>query len=222
MTGIDKLLAEGITGEGITIALVDTGILYDHPALGGCFGEDCLVTHGYDFVGNGIQDPMPDDDPWDQCDGRGTHAAGIIAAQGNNPHGIKGAAPGVKLAAYRVIDCYWWYYTDVLIAAFNRAYDEGADIITSSSIKYYSGWNDEPWAVAISQIVENGVPCVMPSGDGGITVFDSSSGADGEGVTSVASFDSPITLGTHFGATYSVDGGDPIEFPWEYGLRQPR
>jgi subtilisin family serine protease len=48
MTGVDKLHAEGITGEGVTIAVIDSGIDYHHPALGGCFGKGCLVAYGYD------------------------------------------------------------------------------------------------------------------------------------------------------------------------------
>ncbi|KAH7313888.1 peptidase S8/S53 domain-containing protein [Stachybotrys elegans] len=219
MTGIDKLREAGVTGEGVTIALVDTGIDYTHPALGGCFGEGCVVTHGYDFVGasahNGGQ---PDDDPLDICHGTGTHVAGIIAAQGVNPRGFTGAAPGVKLAAYRVVDCYSWFYTDTLIAAFNRAYEDGADIIVSANIRVYSGHSDDPWALTVSKIVEKGVPCILPAGNGGISMFDSTTPAGGKGVTSVASFDSPITIGTHFVATYTVDGENPVSFPWEFGL----
>jgi subtilisin family serine protease len=48
MTGVDKVHDKGITGKGVTIAVIDTGIDYDHPALGGCFGEGCLVAYGYD------------------------------------------------------------------------------------------------------------------------------------------------------------------------------
>ena len=52
MTGVDKLHAEGILGEGITVAIVDTGVDYLHPALGGCFGEGCKIAGGIDFVGD--------------------------------------------------------------------------------------------------------------------------------------------------------------------------
>jgi subtilisin family serine protease len=63
MTQVDQLRAEGVTGEGVRIAVIDTGIDYTHPALGGCFGEGCLVAYGTDLVGdnyNGENTPVPD------------------------------------------------------------------------------------------------------------------------------------------------------------------
>jgi subtilisin family serine protease len=64
MTGVDKLRAEGYYGSGLRVAVVDSGIDYKHPALGGCYGEGCLVAFGYDLV---------DDvnDPYDNCNGHG-------------------------------------------------------------------------------------------------------------------------------------------------------
>jgi len=45
-----------VTGEGVTIAILDTGVDYTHADLGGCFGPGCKVARGYDFV-------QDDDDP---------------------------------------------------------------------------------------------------------------------------------------------------------------
>ena len=52
---------------------MDTGIDYDHPDLGGCFGPGCRVAYGYDFVGDAYNAdpasatynpvPVPDRDP---------------------------------------------------------------------------------------------------------------------------------------------------------------
>ena len=53
MTGAD--LAQntlGLTGKGVTVAVIDTGIDYIHPDLGGCFGPGCRVTKGWDLVGD--------------------------------------------------------------------------------------------------------------------------------------------------------------------------
>lgn len=42
----------GIYGQGINIGIIDTGVDYTHPSLGGCFGPNCLIAGGYDFVGD--------------------------------------------------------------------------------------------------------------------------------------------------------------------------
>lgn len=79
-----------LTGKGQGICVLDTGVSYSHPDLGGCFGEGCKVVGGYDFVNN---DANPTDDH-----GHGTHVAGIIAASGN----ITGVAPEANILALKV------------------------------------------------------------------------------------------------------------------------
>jgi subtilisin family serine protease len=64
-----------LTGKNIKLAIIDTGIDYTHPDLGGCFGPSCKVVSGYDFVNN-------DNDPIDD-QGHGTHVAGIAAGNGS-------------------------------------------------------------------------------------------------------------------------------------------
>jgi subtilisin family serine protease len=225
MTQVDRLQREGYTGKGTTIAILDTGIDYLHPALGGCFGEDrCLVTKGWDFVGddyNGRNEPMPDDDPRD-CEGHGTHLAGIIAAQ-NNTLGFLGASPGVKLSAYRVFGCYGSVTDDILLSAFNRAYEEGADII-SLSLGTPGGWKEHPWSQVMSRIVEAGVPCIVAAGnDGEQGVFFPSNPADGDGVAGTASTENMLTPKFYKQSTYRVDGcgGDDKSFLYETNWRTP-
>ena len=86
----------GLDGTGQTIAIIDTGIAFDHIALGGGFGEGHQVVGGYDFAEN-------DDNPYD--DGptgfHGTHVAGIV---GSNDLKYTGVAPGADLVALRVFD----------------------------------------------------------------------------------------------------------------------
>ncbi|KAH7303280.1 peptidase S8/S53 domain-containing protein [Stachybotrys elegans] len=218
MTGVDKLHAEGFTGEGITIAVIDTGVDYHHPALGGCFGEGCKVAYGYDLVGD--NGDAPDDDPDDSCEYHGTHVAGIVAGDylEGSPDNFLGVAPGATLAAYRVFDCWGGgTTTDILIQAFNMAYEQGADIITAS-IGGSSGWSSEPWSVVASRIVEKGVPCTLAAGNGNRGIFDSSSAADGQGVTSVASFDNTLITATWSEAFSSVDDGDSVPLAWDWGF----
>jgi subtilisin family serine protease len=220
MTQVDKLRARGIRGAGIKVAIVDTGIDYDHPALGGCFGEGCLVSFGTDLVGDaytgGAGAPQPDDDP-DDCGGHGTHVAGIVAAQ-VNPYGFTGAAPDVTLGAYRVFGCEGSAGNDVLIAAFNQAYQDGADIITAS-IGGASGWTEDPWAVAVSRIVDAGTPCTVSAGNSGDQgQFYASTAANGKGVASIASVDNTQAPAILLNASYNAaNSSSSTSFGWTEG-----
>ncbi|KAJ6446583.1 minor extracellular protease vpr [Purpureocillium lavendulum] len=214
MTQVDKLHAEGITGKGIKIAVIDSGIDYTHPALGGCFGKGCLVSFGHDLVGDAyrgsLDEPRPDGDPRD-CFGHGTHVAGIIAAR-PNPLRFAGAAPGATLGAYKVFGCVGDAALDVIVAAYHMAYEDGADIITAS-IGAWSGWAEDPLGVAVTRIVERGVPCVAALGnDGLLGPFYTSSPADARGVIAAGSFRSALEPMLLSVSHYVVDGGRPQRF----------
>ena len=103
----------GLYGKNIKVAVIDTGVYYLHPALGGCFGNGCKVSFGYDFVGDSYdyltQSIVPDSDPIDNCSdiSHGTHVAGIIAAVANLQKGpfatqinFTGVAPEVTLGLH--------------------------------------------------------------------------------------------------------------------------
>lgn len=86
-----------LTGLGQTVCIIDTGVNYTHPDLGGCYGNNtasssCKVIGGYNYVAN-TTDPMDDN-------GHGTHVAGIVAANGT----ITGVAPQAKIVAVKVCD----------------------------------------------------------------------------------------------------------------------
>ncbi|KAF9873122.1 hypothetical protein CkaCkLH20_09285 [Colletotrichum karsti] len=190
MTQVDKLRDQGITGKGIRVGIIDSGVDWTHPALGGCFGPGCLVEAGWDFTGDdflpGVRPLQPDADPMDDCVGHGTHVAGIIAAQlEGNEYGFTGAAPGVKLAAYRAWGCAASSTTEILMAAFSRAFEEGADIISCSDGDA-SGWAEDAWGVLAARIVDAGVPVVISEGnDGGSGLFYASTPATGRGVAGI-------------------------------------
>ncbi|TLD19593.1 hypothetical protein PspLS_09337 [Pyricularia sp. CBS 133598] len=220
MTQVNQLRNKGIVGKGVKVAVIDSGVDYKHPALGGCFGRpECLVSFGHDLVGdayNGSNTPIPDNDPMD-CGGHGTHVSGIIAAQTNNPFGIIGAATGVTMGHYRVFGCEGSASDDVLIQAYNMAYQDGADLITAS-IGGASGWPEQAWAVAVTRIVDKGVPCVISAGNDGATgMFFTSSAADARGATAIASFDNSITPQLLSNATYRVSGSQEVPFSYAAG-----
>ncbi|KAG6170869.1 hypothetical protein E4U24_007695 [Claviceps purpurea] len=219
MTQVDRLRAKGITGKGVKVAVIDSGIDFTHPALGnGCFGKGCLVSFGTDFVGdafNGSNKPIPDDKPMD-CAGHGTHVAGIIAAQ-KNPLGFTGAATGVTLGAYRVFGCGGYAADDIVLAAFNKAFEDGANIITAS-LGEADGWSEDPWALTASRIVKSGVPITISAGnDGDSGLFFVNGGATGKGVTGVASYDTIEVPLLSYHSSYNINGGRKIDFVYTPG-----
>lgn len=142
MTGVDKLHAKGLTGKGTFIAILDTGVDYKHPDLGGGFGPGYKIAKGYDFVGDNAQfgKPKPDNDPYDPCGIHGTWVSGIVGAN-PGPLNAPGVAPDATLGMYRIFDCYLWTSEDIVISAYLKAFDDGADVI-SMSFGAYSGVHD--------------------------------------------------------------------------------
>ncbi len=95
-----------VTGTGIDVAVIDTGVDATHPALDGG-----TVVGGHDFVND-------DDDPMDD-NGHGTHVAGIVAANGD----LTGVAPGASIMAYKVLNRNGSGPTSDVIAGLEAAVD---------------------------------------------------------------------------------------------------
>ncbi|ORY66572.1 peptidase S8/S53 domain-containing protein [Pseudomassariella vexata] len=220
MTQVNKLRAEGITGKGIKIGVVDTGVDYTHPALGGCFGPGCAISYGYDLTGDDYvsdtDEPIPDPDPLDTCQGHGTHVTGIIMANSKELD-FTGAAPDVTLGMYKVSSCAGYTTNDILIQAFNQAFEEGSDVI-SCSVGDDSGWATDVWAEAASRIADAGVAVVVALGNSGsLGMWAAASPASGSSVVAVGSVDNTVLPRILAGASYSVDGNDPAAFGWYNG-----
>ena len=98
LIGLTEALSNyDFTGEGQTVVVIDSGVAYDHLALGGGLGEGYTVVGGWDFTEENDADPY-DDGPYGS---HGTHVAGIIASDdANNP----GIASGVDIVALRVFN----------------------------------------------------------------------------------------------------------------------
>lgn len=151
----------GADGQGVRVAVIDTGIDYTHPDLGGGFGPGFKVIGGYDFV-HGDSDPMDDQ-------GHGTHVAGIIAASG----AVKGVAPGVKLLAYKVLDELGSGQYSTIIAGIDRAVDPDQNPLTNDGAQVINlslggpGDPDDAISQAVDTAVAAGVVCVVAAGNNG-------------------------------------------------------
>jgi len=138
-----------LTGRGVKIAIIDTGIDYTHKDLGGKLGVK--VIGGYDFTEN-------DEDPRD-IDGHGTMVAGIIAANGT----LKGVAPGAYLLAYKVLSSKAPLRLSNIVRALERSVKDGANIINLS----LGTFEDELLKKMINEVVKRGIMVVAAVGNSG-------------------------------------------------------
>lgn len=154
-------------GDSILVGIIDTGIDYNHPALGGGFGAGFKVIGGYDLM-NGDNDPMDDN-------GHGTHVAGIVAADCDS---LRGVAPRALLMAFKVLDADGYGEDAHVIAGIERAIDPNDDHDFSDRVDIInislSGPGDPDDAVsrAVDKAVKLGVVCVVSAGNDGEWGFD--------------------------------------------------
>ncbi|KAI9478540.1 MAG: peptidase S8/S53 domain-containing protein [Benjaminiella poitrasii] len=185
-------------GSGIKIGIIDTGVDYTHPALGGCFGKGCKIRYGYDLVGNDFDGSLSSikegDDPIDNCPinstsatGHGTFVAGIIAAE-DKEYNWTGVAPGATLGVWKVYGCNNPSSpNDVVLKAMEMAYKAGMDIINLSS-GVRGAWDEEVLSVMADRLVSKGVHVVAASGNIGLNgIFLTASPASGKDVIAVGS-----------------------------------
>ena len=113
LIGADSVWTDlGVDGTGMYVGVIDTGVDYNHPDLGGGFGSGYKVVAGYDF-GNVDSNPM-------DCNGHGTHVSGIIAADGT----VKGVAPKAKIVFGKIVEgCEGSAWSSTIAKAFDYMAD---------------------------------------------------------------------------------------------------
>jgi len=134
-------------GDGIVVAIVDTGLDYNHPDIaanvwtnpgeiaGNGIDDDrngfIDDVRGWDFVGASYLNPTQSNDPIDH-QGHGTHVAGTIAAVGNNGVGVIGVAWHARVMPVKALDDHGQGPESALAPAIMYAANNGADIISAS------------------------------------------------------------------------------------------
>ncbi|WP_404444535.1 S8 family serine peptidase [Sutcliffiella horikoshii] len=171
---VDELHEKGITGEGIKVGVLDTGVDYNHPDLKDAY------KGGYDFVDNDA-DPMEATyEDWKGSNrpeynggssyytSHGTHVSGTIVGQNENDSevSVTGVAPDAELYGYRVLGPYGSGTSEAVIAGIEKAVEDGMDVI---NLSLGAGINDPyfPTSTALNYAVLSGVTAVVSAGNTG-------------------------------------------------------
>lgn len=111
----------GAKGQGVTVAIIDSGIDAKHPEFAG------QILPGWDVSGK-------ESGPGGQEDGygHGTHVAGVVGAKANNGQGIAGLAPEAKLLPVRIFNNFGHSKEGASAEAVIWAVDHGAQVINAS------------------------------------------------------------------------------------------
>lgn len=135
-------------GQGVTVGVIDTGS-GPHPDLV-IAGGACTVTG----------EPPTD---YNDVDEHGSHVAGIVGARGTSPTGVRGAAPGVELRAYRVFGRNARGASNfAIVKAIEQAVADGCDLINMS---LGGGPADDATKEAITFARSKGVLCFVATGN---------------------------------------------------------
>ncbi len=173
--------AYNVDGTGMTVAVIDTGVDYDNPALGGGFGPGYKVIAGYDFA-DGTDDPMA------TTSQHGTSVAGLIGSGDPNDLGV---APGVDIVALRVTDdtntaslanvanALQWVITNhsaYNITAVNMSLSDGGNY--TQNLFANDNGDGELVTQLIGQLTALNIPVIVATGN-------SFSGSQGEGFAAI-------------------------------------
>ncbi len=177
---VPEVWEQGITGEGVVVAVVDTGVAPEHPDLATQMwvNADEIPNNGIDDDGNGFVDDVRgydfvdgDRDPRDE-NGHGTHMAGTVAAGRNgidtdlsgNEWEVTGVAYNAQIMPVRVFG-EDGSSDSRLAAGIRYAIANGADVI---NIPIGQPFNELPKTQkALTEARKAGIPAIMPTGNDG-------------------------------------------------------
>ncbi len=229
---INQLHDEGVTGKGVKVAVLDTGIDYNHPDLTDAYkgyrakvGTDPKSVNidsvkGWDFIDNDA-DPMETTyadwalagkpgagDGSDYYTEHGTHVSGTIVGQGKkiSEYATTGIAPGAELYVYRVLGPGGGGPSDGIIAAIDKAVTDGMDVL---NLSLGANYNDPlfPTSIAINNAVLNGVTAVVAAGNAGNGLYTLGSPGNASLALTVGASNVPNDIATMKG-TIAEAGAD--------------
>jgi len=143
-----------LTGKGVKVAIIDTGVDSAH--------EDLTVKAGKCTLDESISKDACKQSFLDE-NGHGTHVAGIIAAKNNNV-GIVGVAPGAEIFAVKALDGEGNGTTSTIMAGIEWAISQGVHIINMSLTTPYS---DLGIKAMVDKANQNGILVIAAAGNEG-------------------------------------------------------
>jgi subtilisin family serine protease len=181
-------------GDGVVVAVIDTGVDYNHPDLadniwtnpneiaGNFFDDDgngfIDDFHGWNFLNNS-NDPLDDN-------GHGTHVAGTIAAEGNNGIGVIGVAWHAKIMPLKGFDSSGTGFDFTVAPAIMYAANNGADVINAS----WDSFNSNIQVFGNSQTIEEAIQYAASLG----VVFVASAGNSSQDASNFFPANSPEAI----------------------------
>ncbi|WP_308635779.1 S8 family serine peptidase [Paenibacillus silvisoli] len=164
--GVLKAWDRGLTGKGLKVGVLDTGIDYLHPDL-----KENYVEGGYDAIN--LDDDPYEDLPLEEFEGtgsiHGTHVSGTIAGTASNPTSErvqKGVAYEADLYAYKVLGPEGGTSSQV-IDGIEHAVDDKMDVINLSLGSDLEKDPNSPDSIAVNNAVLAGVVAVVANGNAG-------------------------------------------------------
>ncbi|MCD4817507.1 MAG: S8 family serine peptidase [Candidatus Cloacimonetes bacterium] len=156
----DDVWQLGFQGEGVVVAVLDTGVNYNHNDLNDHLWTDVSYpNHGYDFVNN-------DNNPMDDH-GHGTHCAGTVAGDGTSGSQT-GVAPEAQIMALKILASDGSGTESGVWEAIQFAIDNGANVL-SMSIGWQHDWNPNrvAWRNAMDGALTAGLVASVAAGNEG-------------------------------------------------------
>ncbi|MBN3923082.1 S8 family serine peptidase, partial [Nostoc sp. NMS4] len=166
-----EVWAKGYTGKGVVVAVVDTGVDYNHEDL-----KNNIWTNSKEIPGNGIDDDgngyVDDNYGWNFADNNnntlddnshGTHVSGTIAGENNN-YGVTGIAYDAKIMPVKVLDSSGSGSYSSIAKGIRYAVDNGANVI---NLSLGGGSSNRTLQSAIDYASSKGVIVVMAAGNDG-------------------------------------------------------
>ncbi|TKC16793.1 S8 family peptidase [Robertmurraya kyonggiensis] len=152
-----QIWAEANEGDGIVVAILDTGIDYNHPDL-----KDAVIEVK-NFTDEGAEDDVMDGN------GHGTHVAGTIAAR-REGYGLVGVAPKAKLLILKVLDSQGSGSYESIIQAMNYAADwRGPNGEKVRAVNMSLGGPEDVPELheAVKRLVDSEIPVIVAAGNEG-------------------------------------------------------